>query len=414
MCSSPRASIGLSMLPASIEPSAAPAPTTVCTSSTNSRMRPSDAFTSASTALSRSSNSPRYLAPATQRAEVQAEDHLVTQALRDVAAGDALREALDDGGLADARIADQHRVVLGLPGQDLDDAADLGVAPDDRVEPAGRGVGHEVPAVLLERLVGGLGHRGRDALVAPNSGQGLQECRSGDALLLQQTARARGRRAEREHRQHQVLDRDVVVLQPASLLLGVVEQPRQLLRDGYLTGCDARPAHPRAPLKLDFQFLAQLAGIGADLAHQARHDAFGLVEQRRAAGARRPPRYARSAAPWSARRAAASCDFCVSRFGSMRYPPTPRAASHRCLEHRDPVQQIDDESGRRVVEREAGAQPLHAADRASWLRANHKRPAESRLASRTPRATSLRTRSGCRPAAAANSSRSSRGARTSA
>ena len=65
MCSSPRASIGLSMLPASIAPSAAPAPTTVCSSSTNSRIRPSAAFTSVSTALSRSSNSPRYLAPAT-------------------------------------------------------------------------------------------------------------------------------------------------------------------------------------------------------------------------------------------------------------------------------------------------------------------------------------------------------------
>ena len=65
MCSSPRASIGLSMLPASREPSAAPAPTTVCNSSTNSRIRPSPAFTSDSTACSRSSNSPRYFAPAT-------------------------------------------------------------------------------------------------------------------------------------------------------------------------------------------------------------------------------------------------------------------------------------------------------------------------------------------------------------
>ena len=65
MCSSPRASIGLSMLPASMAPSAAPAPTTVCSSSTNSRSRPSAALTSESTAFRRSSNSPRYLAPAT-------------------------------------------------------------------------------------------------------------------------------------------------------------------------------------------------------------------------------------------------------------------------------------------------------------------------------------------------------------
>ena len=64
-CSSPRASIGLSRLPASIAPSAAPAPTTLCSSSMNSRIRPWAALISCSTAVRRSSNSPRYLAPAT-------------------------------------------------------------------------------------------------------------------------------------------------------------------------------------------------------------------------------------------------------------------------------------------------------------------------------------------------------------
>ncbi len=64
VCSSPRASIGLSMLDASSEPSAAPAPTTVWSSSMKSTMRPSAVTISWSTAFRRSSNSPRYLAPA--------------------------------------------------------------------------------------------------------------------------------------------------------------------------------------------------------------------------------------------------------------------------------------------------------------------------------------------------------------
>ena len=64
-CSSPRASIGFSMLAASMAPSAAPAPTTVCSSSMNRMIWPSLAATSLSTAFRRSSNSPRYLAPAT-------------------------------------------------------------------------------------------------------------------------------------------------------------------------------------------------------------------------------------------------------------------------------------------------------------------------------------------------------------
>ncbi len=63
-CRSPRASAGLSMLPASIAPSLLPAPTRVCISSMKRMIWPSALATSFNTALSRSSNSPRYLAPA--------------------------------------------------------------------------------------------------------------------------------------------------------------------------------------------------------------------------------------------------------------------------------------------------------------------------------------------------------------
>ena len=65
-CSSPRASIGFKRLPASMLPSVLPAPTMVCSSSMNRMICPSDSLTSVSTAFSRSSNSPRYLAPATR------------------------------------------------------------------------------------------------------------------------------------------------------------------------------------------------------------------------------------------------------------------------------------------------------------------------------------------------------------
>ena len=63
-CSSPRASAGFSRLEASMAPSALPAPISVCISSMNRMMPPSEEVTSLSTAFSRSSNSPRYLAPA--------------------------------------------------------------------------------------------------------------------------------------------------------------------------------------------------------------------------------------------------------------------------------------------------------------------------------------------------------------
>ena len=66
ICSSPRASAGLRIVPASIAPpSAAPAPTTACSSSTNTTTDRRAATTSSITAVSRCSNSPRYFVPAT-------------------------------------------------------------------------------------------------------------------------------------------------------------------------------------------------------------------------------------------------------------------------------------------------------------------------------------------------------------
>ena len=56
------------------------------------------------------------------RADVERDQALALEAFRDVAVGDAPGQTLDDGGLADAGLTDEHRVVLGAPRQDLDDA----------------------------------------------------------------------------------------------------------------------------------------------------------------------------------------------------------------------------------------------------------------------------------------------------
>ena len=118
---------------------------------------PSASLISLRTAFSRSSNSPRNLAPAMSAPRSSETTRLSLSALGHVAADDPLGEALGDGRLADARLADEDRVVLGPARQDLDDAADLVVAADDRVELAGAGLGRQVAAVLLERGVGALG-----------------------------------------------------------------------------------------------------------------------------------------------------------------------------------------------------------------------------------------------------------------
>ena len=137
-CSSPRASAGLSMLPASIAPSALPAPTMVCSSSMKTMVWPSSCGDLLQHRLQPLLELAAVLGAGEQRRHVQRQHALVLQRLRHLAVDDALRQAFDDRGLAHAGLADQHRVVLGAPLQDLDRAADLVVAADHRVELARR------------------------------------------------------------------------------------------------------------------------------------------------------------------------------------------------------------------------------------------------------------------------------------
>ena len=108
-----------------------------------------------------------------ERGQVERVDLLVLQELGHLVRGDARREALDDGGLADARLADQHRIVLRSAREDLHHALDLGLAPDDGVELAlGRQLG-QVAAELVEELRAlGLLARGRGAALLPTAGAG--------------------------------------------------------------------------------------------------------------------------------------------------------------------------------------------------------------------------------------------------
>jgi hypothetical protein len=97
------------------------------------------------------------------------------QALGHVATHNALCQALDDGGLADAGLADQHRIVLGAPRQHLDDPADLVVTADDGVELALLSKLGEIAAVALQRLIGRLGVLRCDALAAAHLLQRLHQ-----------------------------------------------------------------------------------------------------------------------------------------------------------------------------------------------------------------------------------------------
>ena len=97
------------MLPASIAPSAAPAPTTVCSSSMKVMTSPGQ--DPLEDGLEPLLELAAYLAPATMDPRSSATTRLFFVGLGDVPLDDAGRQALDDGGLADAGLADEDGVV---------------------------------------------------------------------------------------------------------------------------------------------------------------------------------------------------------------------------------------------------------------------------------------------------------------
>ena len=236
-CSSPRASAGFSRLEASIAPSPFPAPTRVCISSMNRMIWPLAPVVSASTALRRSSNSPRYFAPAIKLPMSSASRRLSLQPLRHVAVDDAERQPLHDGGLADAGLADQHGVVLGAARQDLDGPPDLLVAPDHGVELAvPRRLG-QVAGVAAQRLIALLGRGAVGGAALADLGDGGLQLLRGDARGAQRLGRLAPVGGER---QQQPLGGDEGVARG----LGPCPRPRPAPAPGPAS-CRAGPSRPR-------------------------------------------------------------------------------------------------------------------------------------------------------------------------
>src|SRR5205814_6583518 len=85
-----------------------------------------------------------------ERAEVKRNEAFVLEAVGNVARHDAPGQSLDDGGFANARLADEHGIVLRAARQHLDAPANLSVATNDRVELVLLGQSGQVAPVFFE------------------------------------------------------------------------------------------------------------------------------------------------------------------------------------------------------------------------------------------------------------------------
>ena len=145
--------------------------------------------------------------------DVEREDPLVGEKVRHVAVDDLLREPLDDGRLADARLADEDGVVLRAAAQHLLHALELVVAADQRIE-----------LVLHRRLGQVAAEFGQQRRLLDARQRGLLVQQLDDVLAHGVQAHPLFRQDGGGHRpflaqdaEQQVLGADVVVQQPVSL-----------------------------------------------------------------------------------------------------------------------------------------------------------------------------------------------------
>ena len=169
-------------------------------------------------------------------------------------------------------LADEDRVVLRPPAEDLDDAADLVVAPDDGVELAGPGLGGQVAAVLLERGVRALGVLGGHALAAADALQCLQEGLLAGAVPLEDGLALAARLGDAEQ---QVLGRDVVVGEAAGFRLRPLDD-----RLGARIQAERAALDPCAPGQRGRDLAAERGQVDAEPAKRLGRDAVVGVDER--------------------------------------------------------------------------------------------------------------------------------------
>ena len=92
-----------------------------------------------------------------QRRDVKRDQTLVAQDVGNLVGNDELSQALDDSGFANARLADEKRVVLLAARKDLHDALDLAGAADNGVKSALACFLGKVGAEFLQHVAGGRG-----------------------------------------------------------------------------------------------------------------------------------------------------------------------------------------------------------------------------------------------------------------
>ena len=208
-----------------------------------------------------------------QCGEIESDNALRAQHFGNVTGNDALREALHDGRLAHARLADQNRIIFRAARENLHHAANFFVSANHRIEFASARELGEVAAVLFQRPVGGFRILRCNAMAAANRRHGLKNCLVGDAVARQKFTRGiafGGGDAEQD-----VLGRDVFVLQTLRFFEGALQNFVRLGAEVLFRGS----GNFRQALDQFLGFPGELSRRHTQLFEQGRDNAVTLRDQ---------------------------------------------------------------------------------------------------------------------------------------
>ncbi len=211
------------------------------------------------------------------RAQVERDDAAIEQIFGYVIGDDLLRQPFDNRRLAHAGLANENRVVLGAAAEYLDEAHDLPITADHRIELAFTGQLRQIAAVLIQRAVAALGLAVGDTLAATQVENSVHDPLAGDAKLLQNARRRCIALAE--NRQKDMFGGNKLVLQPAGFTLGQLEDGTNARRVKDLANAAAVDRNLGAAPQLLVQARFQLWLVHAEVVQNLGYDAVSLFEQ---------------------------------------------------------------------------------------------------------------------------------------
>ena len=208
-------------------------------------------------------------------AEIECDHALVLEYFRHIAGNDALREALDDGGLAYAGFADEHRIIFRAARKNLDHAANFFVAADHGVQLAAASLLGQVSGVTFERLILGFRILVGHFLRAADGGQRLQN-RVVRCAVTSQDLLCPILLEVRDGKQ-QVLGGDVFVLEVGGFFKGLFKQFVGRVGQRGLGGFSGNLGKF---LDVAIEIAESRLRADADLFEHGRNDALFVFEQR--------------------------------------------------------------------------------------------------------------------------------------